>query len=312
MSLLDWRIKLGDILIYPIILLLVAGCETQRPVSQPSPVIPTTIGSPDQLATGDQKPRDPNYYLARLKSGRNELPIEKLRYNALKEASLGFGSQTGYRERVKILTGKLAGQSNNLSVIFDFGRVATILETRNGYLLPPVVTRVYNALATDPVGKTLTSSEEYLTISKSGRLYPVLPTWRDYLLIPVSSINSPPASLIPKDPEEGKLFNFYFAKGWRLGETQANDEFQLRIRNLQQTYLGMLNYLTMVDYGIINKIVVVNEDMGNLKDNQSLHINNKIVQIVSQSSFEANPARWKVPTGAILQQDLPKATDTPL
>ena len=240
-------------------------------------------------------PRDPDYYLSLLYPDGQEKPIEKLRYNALKETSLGFGSQTSYQERVKTITRKLELQSNNLSVIFDFGRVATYLEPRNGYLLPPVVTRAQNAIQTDAEGETLTSSDEYLTIIKPGRLYPVLPTWRDYLLIPASPINNPPTSLIPRDPDEGKLFDHYFAKGWKLGESQANDEFQIRIRNLQQTYLGMLNYQEMVEQGIINKMVVVNADLGNLKDNQSLRINNRIVEIVSQASFEADPEKWRIP-----------------
>ncbi len=312
MSLFDGRFNLGDILKYPFIVLLLAGCATQQTISQPPPETSSTIGNQDQLSAKDQAPRDPDYYLARLYPDRQELPIEKLRYNALKESSLGFGSQTGYQERVKALTRKLEVQSNNLSIIFDFGRVSTYLATRNGYLLPPIVTRTYNAVQTDPEGKTLTSSDEYLTIIQPGRLNPVLPTWRDYLLIPATPINNPPSSLIPKDPEEGKLFNFYFAKGWRLGEVQANDEFQIRIRNLQQTYLGMLNYLEMVDHGIINKMVVVNGDIGNLKDSQSLRINNRVVQIISQSTFEANPDKWRIPGKINLKRNLKIATNPAL
>ena len=74
----------------------------------------------------------------------------------------------------------------------------------------------------------------------------------------------------------------------------------------------MLNYLEMVNYGIINKMVVVNGDMGNLKDSKSLRINNKIVQIVSQSSFEANPAKWKIPGKANLKQNLTIETNPAL
>lgn len=295
MSPSDGQNHLGYLLKYSLIVLLLAGCTTQQTKFEPPPATSFTLGSNDQLLTKDHVPRDPDFYLARLYPERQELPIEKLRYNALKESSLGFGSQIGYRERIKAISHKLEMQSNNLSVIFDFNRVATFLKTRNGYLMPPVITRVYNAIQTDPEGKTLASSDEYLTIKEPGRLYPVLPTWRNYLLIPASPANNPPTSLIPKDPEESKIFKFYFAKGWRLGESQANDEFQLRIRDLQETYLGMLNYLEMVAHGVITKMVVVNGNMGNLKDHHSLHINNRIVQIVSQSSFEANADKWLIP-----------------
>lgn len=295
MSRSDCRIILGSLLKYPIMAILLAGCETQQTISQPLPDIPTTIGRPDRLAPLDQSSRDSNYYLSRLFSDRQELPIEKLRYNALKETALGFGSQIGYQERYKVLTRKLETQSNNLSVVFDFGRVATFLETRNGYLLPPIVARAYNAVQTDPEGNTLTSSDEYLTIQQPGRLSPVLPSWRDYLLIVTTPINNPPSSLIPRDKDERTVFDHYFAKGWRLGASQANDEFQIRIGNLQQAYQGMLNYLELVNHGIITKMIVVNADMANLKDKNSLRINNRIVQIVSQSIFEANPDKWRLP-----------------
>ena len=295
MSRSDCQINLGSLLKYPVMAFLLAGCETQQTISQPITDIPSTIGRQDRLISLDETPRDSDYYLSRLLSDRQELPIEKLRYNALKETALGFGSQIGYQERYKTLTRKLETQSNNLSVVFDFGRVATFLETRNGYLLPPVVTRAYNAIQTDPEGNILTSSDEYLTIQQPGRLRPVLPSWREYLLIPMTPINNPPSSLIPRDKDERKVFDHYFTKGWRLGESQANDEFQIRIGNLQQIYQGMLNYLELVNHGIITKMVVVNADMANLKDKNSLRINNRIVQIVSQSTFEANPDKWRIP-----------------
>ena len=295
MSCSDCQTNLGSLLKYPIMAILLAGCETQQTISQSLPDTPTTIGRLDRLAPLDPAPRDSDYYLSQLFSDRQELPIEKLRYNALKESALRFGSQIGYQERYKTLTRKLETQSNNLSVVFDFGRVATFLETRNGYLLPPVVARAYNAVQTDPDGNTLTSSDEYLTIQQPGRLSPVLPSWRDYLLIPTTPINNPPSSLIPRDKDERKLFDHYFAEGWRLGESQANDEFQIRIGNLQQTYQGMLNYLELINHGIITKMVVVNADMANLKDKNSLRINNRIVQIVSQSTFETNPNKWRLP-----------------
>jgi len=291
----DCRINLGSLLKFPVMAILLASCETQQKISQPLPDVPTTIGRQDQLMPSDQSPRDSDYYLSRLFSDRQELPIKKLRYNALKETALGFGSQTGYQERYKDLTRKLETQSNHLSVVFDFGRVASFLEARNGYLLSPVVARAYNAVQTNPTGNTLTSSDEYLTIQQPGRLIPVLPSWRDYLLIPTTPINNPPSSLIPRDKDEKKLFDHYFANGWRLGESQANDEFKIRIGNLQQTYQGMLNYLELVNHGIITRMIVVNADMANLKDKNSLRINNRIVQIVSQSTFEANPDKWRIP-----------------
>lgn len=295
MSRSDCRINLGSLLKFPIMAILLAGCETQQTISQPLPDTPSTIGRPDKLAPLNQSPRDSHYYLSQLFSERQELPIEKLRYNALRETALGFGSQIGYQERYKALTRKLETQSNNLSVVFDFGRVASLLEARNGYLLSPAVARSYNAVQTDPDGNTLTSSDEYLTIQQPGHLSPVLPSWRDYLLIATTPVNNPPSSLIPRDKDERKLFDHYFARGWRLGESQANDEFQIRIGNLQQTYQGMLNYLELVNHGIISKMIVVNADMANLKDKNSLRINNQIVQIVSQSTFEANPDKWRLP-----------------
>lgn len=310
MLLTDWQTNLGSILKYLLLNLLVSGC-TATHSKQDTPVndIPS-IGQLDQLAPVEQKPRSHDYYLSQLYRSQYQSSIEKLRYTALREAALGFGSQLGYQERVKTLTRKLENHSNSLSVIFDFGRVATMLEPRNGYLLPPVVNRALNAVQTDSAGTTLASSDEYLTITQPGKLSTTLPSWREYLLIPISPINNPPRSLIPQGPEESKIFNLYFEKGWWHGSSLANDEFQLRIRKLQQTYLGMLNYLELVKLGTINQIVVLNADMGNLKDGNSLRINNTIVKIVSQSSFEANPSKWQLPENTQLNGNIAIQTNS--
>ena len=69
------------------------------------------------------------------------------RNNALREVALIFGSQTGFKSATGSITRALEKHSNNLSVVFDFGKVTTPLEQNRGYVIPPVIIKATDAVS---------------------------------------------------------------------------------------------------------------------------------------------------------------------
>ena len=251
------------------------------------------IGQPDDLISYDSKVERK----AVLEQGLQAVshPIDSLRNNALREAALVYGSQNGFKSTVQKITQTLELQSNNLSVVFDFGKVVTPLDRNAGYVIPPVVVRASNAVTINPESTVLASTDEFLTIRKPGRLSTTMPTWRDYLLIPETKIEPITPGLVPSDKVEHQYFTQWFNTGWQSGTDLGLQEFAIRLRRLKRDYIGMVDYRKLVSTGVINELAIANADFGVSGTPTSLRINNRLIHLVSYASFEANPQFWRLP-----------------
>ncbi|MCY4542875.1 MAG: type IV secretory system conjugative DNA transfer family protein [Rhodobacteraceae bacterium] len=222
--------------------------------------------------------------------------IAGIRRSALREGALTLGTQHGYRRRAWEIERRLEHRSNELSVAFDFGRVAAPAPLGLGYVVPPVVAWGFDASSVKQGGKGIAGSREFIALSKPGRLTPVVPTWRDHLLMVAPVPNRLPPSLLPHAAEERLLFARWFREGWRAGRNQANREFKLRMQRLKREYLGMLKYRELVSQGVINQIVLARSEYGTTVEGAVLRIDDRAVEIVSAASFEVRRNRWRLPT----------------
>ena len=268
-------------------LLFIAACSQSQPENIQSDLGKEIIlGKTDQLLLSESIVSKENYLKLGLRGP--EFPHDHIRNNALREVALIFGSQTGFKSATGSITRALEKHSNNLSVVFDFGKVTTPLEQNRGYVIPPVIIKATDAVSLNHEHTILSSTEHYLTIQKPGRLSTTIPTWRDYLLFPSVKIESIPFGLVPNNNEESGYFTHWFHVGWESGTDQAASEFENRLRYLKQDYVGMHDYFTLINQGLVNQLALVDADLGIIEDQDTLRINNRMVQIVSAASFQLN------------------------
>lgn len=273
-----------------------AGCvaapsNTEPPAAPP----PEDIGGGDDLRLGDAPVGDPSEVeIGIYNPSAEEEDLTEIRRQALQEAAQGYGSRMGYARRSWEIEKLLQDRSSQLSEVFNFQRVVSEAPVKAGYILPPIVSRSFDAFRSEDEGREASVAEEYLTIVEPGRIAPVAPTWRDYLLFTASEPERPADSLFPSSSMEKDLFTEWFEEGWTAGVTLAETEIDRRLSRLRRDYEGMLQYRRLVSMGMMDRIVIEDADFGVTGGGDEMRIGSRTVRIVSDAEFDADPRRWSV------------------
>lgn len=278
---------------------LLAGCTTQLPGVpglQKSKLDPPMIGAAeDDLRLGPPPPASPDEVRIRLHDPKKaQSSITKIRGDAIKEAASSYGSQLGYARRSWEIEKRLEVRSSELSQVFDFNRVVSAAPVKAGVIVPPVVARSFDAFTTDRDGREASVADEYLAIISAGRIAPVAPTWRDYLLFTTGDPELPPSALLPTTGEELKLFDHWKKQAWAEGVKLADAELDDRLSRLKRDYTGMLQYRRLVAQGMMDRMVLADADFGVTKEGNAMRIGSRTVEIVSDAQFQGDPTRWQV------------------
>lgn len=255
---------------------------------------PPGLGGKDILRHDAPPPASPTEVRLTIESNQAEAEISRIRGDALREAAQSYGSQMGYARRAWEIAGRLEARSTDLSTVFDFNRVISTAPVGAGVIVPPVVSRSFNAFVTDNDGREASVADEYLTIVRAGRISPVEPTWRDYLIFAAATPEQPPRSLMPEERAELEQFRAWFDEGWAEGVQLADAELQSRVDRLQRDYTGMLQYRRLVSQGMMDRLVLADADFGVTVDGDEMRIGSRTVRIVSDAQFQGNPTRWSI------------------
>lgn len=244
------------------------------------------------MAPPPARPGDVKVPTASAKSESAE--ITRIRSQALQEAAQSWGSQMGYARRSYEILGRLEARSADLSTVFDFNRVVSSAPRGVGVVVPPVVSRSFDAFLSDAAGREVSAADEYLTIVRAGRISPVEPTWRDYLVFSAATPEEPPRSLLPEDGIESQKFREWFNEGWMEGVSLVDAELQSRIDRLRRDYTGMLQYRRLVAQGMMDRMILADADFGVTVDGDEMRIGSRTVRIESDAAFQGNPRRWDI------------------
>jgi defect-in-organelle-trafficking protein DotC len=277
-------------------LCLVAAC-TPYPTQDMDPAAPepAKLGELDDLRVGKEPVADPSEVKIELYNpGEEDVEITEIRRGALLEAAQGYGSQMGYARRGWEIEKLLEKRSMQLSQVFDFSRVASEAPVKAGYIIPPIVSRSFDAFKTTEEGREASVADEYLTIVAPGKIMPVTPTWRDYLIFSPAAPEEPAKSLYPGNTAEKLLFEKWFHAGWKAGVELADAEMESRLDRLRRDYEGMLQYRRLVSMGMMDRLVLQDADFGVTGGGDEMRIGSRTVRIVSDAEFETNPKRWSV------------------
>lgn len=273
---------------------LISACQTVEvdKKDEPETPPPITIGGPDQYRS-DRAPDTFNQFTARSQRGNYETDIEEERYDLLKEAAMSYSAQAGYERRVWQIMRQLEVDSPQLSSSFDFNRVAYPSPRETGYLLPPVVSRGTAAISVNNDGQSAVAADEYYRIEIPGRITTIVPTWRDYLTIPLEDPVQQNDDFLPQNREEKKVFSRFAAEGWQAGVEQADEALELNFARLRRDYLGMVEYRKMVKAGLVTEMVIQGTESRSAGSGDELFIGERRVRIVDAAKFVRNPKNWR-------------------
>lgn len=273
------------------LLLAVSGCQTVRETELEEPAL-IAIGGPDRYKSMST-PASFSEFKSKTRRGDFDAEIDQERYGLLREAAVSYAAQAGYQRRVWQVMRELERDSAKLSQSFDFNRVAYRAPRETGYLLPPVVSRATAAINVAETGQSAIAADEYYRIEIPGRLVSVVPTWRDYLIIPLEEATEPGDDFLPQNREERKVFDRFAEAGWRAGVEQADEALELNFARLKRDYLGMVEYRKMVQAGLVQEMVVQSSEQRSAGEGDELFIGERRVKIVSAARLVRNPNHWK-------------------
>lgn len=273
--------------------LILSGCQTLKPADT-DPVEPAPIfaGGPDQYRS-NRPPADFAEFSRQTRRGNYETSVDEERYDLLREAAVSYSAQAGYQHRVWEVMRQLEADSGKLSRSFDFNRVAYSAPRETGYILPPVVSRATAAINVDESGQSAVAADEFYRLEIPGRIVTIIPTWRDYLIIPLEEASEPDDDFLPQNKEEKQVFNRFAAEGWQAGVEQADEALSLNFARLRRDYLGMVEYRRMVQAGLVNELVLRSSERRSAGEGDELFIGERRVRIVNAATFVRDPSQWK-------------------
>lgn len=274
--------------------IILSACAPQP--QDPSPLTPPSIGKQDNLRAGPPPPASPDQVEISMGGEEAEPKIAPIRVGALTEGAQAYGSQMGYARRAWEIMRRMEERSGQLSEVFEFARVIERAPVRTGVVIPPVVSRNFHAYDLDEEGREASAADEYLTIILPGRLAPVEPTWRDYLVLSPKIPDEPARSLLPINKVEKEVFTSAFEEGWDAGIEMANAEFGNRLDRLQRDYTGMLQYRRLVAQGMMDRMVLEDANFGVTGSGGEMRIGNRNVRIISDAEFNSDPDQWDIAT----------------
>ncbi len=278
-------------------LALAACVRSPPPPESAAPPIPA-LGGLDQLDLEAEPPAGPGSIAIEPAELDRSGGMSELRSSALREAAMSLGSQHAFRRRAWEINRRLERRSAALSSVYDFNRVASSSPGVPGYVLPPVVGKALDAYALGNGGRSAAHAEEVYDLLKPARLSPVVPTWRDYLVIDARIPRDPPAALRPRSGKERGRYRNWFEEGWRSGIAQADAEFRLRLERLRRDFEGMLEYRRLVRLGMVLEPTIESGMEAVAGSEDAMRIAVRRVRIAGGSEFNLDASQWRDAVGS--------------
>jgi defect-in-organelle-trafficking protein DotC len=239
-------------------------------------------------ASGSQEPPSLDALLATQPASPERADIPAIRFNAIRETGLTYGSQAGLARRSYENMKRLERQAAQLDVVYNFQ--ALMLE---GNVVPPVLTEtndVYDQSSDDMlrvIGKVY-------RIESQARFVYTTPTWRSYVMNSYSFDGNVVAAVAPKSANEERVWKDAVAEGFKLGAEQADEILKANFAVLQRDFKGMVLYHKLLDQGMVTRPFVASNRSGVRRaEDGSMHIGEVFLRITASPEFVTETEQWK-------------------
>jgi defect-in-organelle-trafficking protein DotC len=248
--------------------LIIVGC-----VSTPKPINTNNLSDIANLSSTSYNDSDKT--------------IGNIREQGLKETALTLGAQSGLAYRSKQINASLEKKSTSLNNVFNFNPL--MLEHS---VVPPVLIQADNTLSLSGPDALRISDKTY-RIAKQATFVTAPPTWRNFLWMTFKTPELPDKTLLPRNPQEEKVWKKYIAIGWQKGIAQADQIFNVNLAQLKRDYQGMLLYRDLLAKHMISQPFVAKTDLGVTGDGNGININDQVLRITATPQLQTNSKEWQ-------------------
>nr|WP_280634600.1 type IV secretory system conjugative DNA transfer family protein [Sulfitobacter sp. R18_1] len=216
---------------------------------------------------------------------------DRLRRPAMRDTALAYGARGGLSYTSREINLMLRERASKLDRIYDFTGLI-IRGPDNVVVLPPVISEAKKSYEVHDAGKTLRIADDIYEIISQAKFTPNAPLWHSYLLRDYSAPNEPPMEILPRTPNERKLWEKYVRQGWETGVKQANDIFQMDLNRLDRDYDGMVRYKRLLAEGKVSAPMLAKAPLGVTGDGSSMRVNDRAVRITRDPQLQTDPSLW--------------------
>jgi defect in organelle trafficking protein DotC len=217
-----------------------------------------------------------------------------MRIDAMKEAALSYGAQSGAIYRNWEIAKIINKQETILDTVFNFSRL--MIPTHYGALIePPIVSENENSFLLGERGMSASMTSKTYSIGENVKIVTTPKNWRRYLLdhIDLTAAEKPDIILRPRDKSERKTWKKYVKIGWDNGVDQANDVFSENLALLLADYKGMIRYRKLLAQKMISEPFAVKENRGITGNANELRIDDKAIIITSIPALNKSSDAWE-------------------
>ena len=188
--------------------------------------------------------KDPN---SQFYQRRRVFSVSSGRAQVIEAAARGVGIRGGFAyeaERInRLLMGKFRGR---IERHYQFKP----LMLQDGYIVPPVITKVSNVREQSGPNFLYLSNGSY-EITREPRLTTQTPSWMDWLLLPLRGIR-PPENIQLKSGDEKAVWAAAVEDAWQMGVREARLSFNTSLATLHRDYHGMRLYHSLAQQGALS------------------------------------------------------------
>lgn len=215
--------------------------------------------------------------------------VNDIRMQMLTDAGRTLGFRGGQLARAKQLTTALQSRADHLDTIYQFSTVIN----KNG-TIPPVIVEASDVASIGPT--QIRTADRVYKIEKPERFVSVPPTWRDYLLVGLSTssrVELPPPEARPKNSGEEKVWRTAVQRGWTEGTMAADDILSANFNRLTRDFTGMLLYSRLLQHGMVTTTKVAESVQTVTGNTKQLTLGDRHRRLTAEANFETNAAKWQ-------------------
>ena len=219
-------------------------------------------------------------------------PEQSMRDEAIERAAKIYGAQSARYYRWQQVENMLFQRNRLLSRVFNFGG----MYLDRGLVQPPVLDMSSNVTHISNSGQVRELVDDVYRVLIPADFKQRAISWQSFLLPDsLSKPTFPRSALLPRNPQEKQLWQYYIRQGWPQGVQEANEEFSTRLASLNNAYQGMVLYTMLSMRGMVSppKIVKSTRSVESAANGQQMSVGVHKQVISKKSYLVASPNHWK-------------------
>lgn len=220
--------------------------------------------------------------------------ISPVREAVLRDTARQLGAQAGMAEEGQRIIKLVNAQAAHLDETYRFSDLIM-----QGHILPPVISQANDAMSVDSA--VLRVASRVYRIDAPARPVRLAPTWREWLLLGLSSAVAPAVpqdpNLLPRNDDEQAYWQAQLDEAYQQGVRQAQSTFDVNMNRLDRSYKGMRRFFELHARGMVTApTLITTQSVIDREDPNTVAVGTTVWRIVQPTAFVEAYERW-VPLG---------------